>query len=64
MIMRVLIFSQHTTIPSLSGTFCIPSMPARKPKMQKEPSSPSHPDTQRQPTPIKQKVSLYRYVKY
>jgi hypothetical protein len=58
MIMRLSIFSQHTTFPSLSGTFCIPSMPTRRPKMQKEPSSPSRPDTQRQPTRIKQKVSL------
>ena len=60
--MRELIFSQHTTIPSLSGTFCIPSMPARKPKMQKEPSSPSRPDTQRPPTPDKTKINLCLYV--
>jgi hypothetical protein len=30
------------TIPSLSGTFGIPLRRAHSPKMQKEPSSPSH----------------------
>jgi len=34
------------TIPSLSGTFGIPARLALNPKMPKEPSSPSRPDTQ------------------
>ena len=33
------------TIPSLSGTFCIPAKLALNTKMQKEPSSPSRSDT-------------------
>ncbi len=37
---------QNNTIPSLSGTFGIPTRLALNPKMPKEPSSPSHSNAQ------------------
>lgn len=46
MITRQLKYSQHSTIPSLSGTFGIPARLTLSPKMPKEPSSPSRSNAQ------------------
>jgi len=49
-------FNRHTDFPSLSGTFGIPSWLAHRPKMPKEPSSPSRSNARKERHCINERI--------
>ena len=51
-------FNRHTDFPSLSGTFGIPSWLAHRPKMPKEPSSPSRSNARKERQYINERIDI------